>query len=54
MRFFIHLGRLLRDLFRFSWKQKEWWLIPLVLLLLLLALGVFLVQVSAPFIYTLF
>lgn len=54
MRFLIHLGRLLRDLFAFSWKKKEWWLFPLVLLLLILALGVFIVQVGAPFIYTLF
>jgi hypothetical protein len=54
MRFLVHLGRMFRDLFGFAWQHKAWWLIPVVLLLLLLAVGIVAVQVSAPFIYTLF
>ncbi len=54
MRFFVYLGRLVRDLFGFAWKHKAWWIVPLVLLLLLLAVGIIAVQTAAPFIYTLF
>ncbi len=54
MRFLRHLGLMLRDLCGFAWAHKVWWLIPVVLLLLVLALGIVAVQVGAPFIYTLF
>lgn len=54
MRFLVHLGRMVRDLFGFAWTHKEWWLVPVVLVLLVLAIGVFIVEVGAPFIYTLF
>lgn len=54
MRFLVHLWRMFLDLFGFAWTHKEWWLVPVVLVLLVLALGVFIVEVGAPFIYTLF
>ncbi len=41
------------ELFRFMWKQKLWWLIPLVIILLLVGIAfVFLQSAIAPFIYT--
>jgi len=54
MRLLRHLGKLLADLFGFARKNKIWWLVPLVLLLLVV--GVLIVGVStiSPFIYTLF
>jgi len=41
---------------RFIWKQKAWWLVPMILLLLSVGLMVFLSQSPevAPFVYTLF
>ncbi len=46
----------LGDLFAFLWRNKQWWLIPLVVVLL--GFGLLLVFASAsgigPFIYTLF
>ena len=55
MRFLVHLGRLLREVGEFSWQNKAWWMVPIVLMLLLLALLVFVGQSAAPaFIYTLF
>jgi LPS O-antigen subunit length determinant protein (WzzB/FepE family) len=46
----------LRELFRFLWKRKLWWLIPMVVLLVLFALLLVFAQASglAPFIYPLF
>jgi hypothetical protein len=43
-------------IFVFFWKQKRWWLIPLVALLILFGLFLVFASVSgvAPFIYTLF
>ena len=47
---------LAREFFLFLKKEKKWWLLPLILVLL--ALGILLVFVEgsaiAPFIYTLF
>ncbi|OQA27011.1 MAG: hypothetical protein BWY59_01197 [Verrucomicrobia bacterium ADurb.Bin345] len=55
MRFLRHLGRLLREFGEFAWQNKAWWIVPMVLVLLLLALLVFAGQSAAPaFIYTLF
>lgn len=54
MRFFRYLGRLLGEFFQFAWHNKAWWIIPMILVLLLLALLIFVGQTSAPFIYTLF
>ena len=47
---------LLRELLGFLKKEKKWWLVPLVLVLLLLGTLLVLVEGSAvaPFIYTLF
>jgi uncharacterized protein DUF5989 len=46
----------LGEIFAFLWKNKKWWLIPMVSVLLLM--GVLLIFASAsgigPFIYTLF
>ncbi len=46
----------LGDLFAFLWRNKQWWLIPLVVVLV--GFGLLLVFASAsglgPFIYTLF
>ncbi|MDD4872654.1 MAG: DUF5989 family protein [Kiritimatiellae bacterium] len=54
MRFLRHLGNLLKEFFQFAWKNKAWWIVPVVLTLLLLALLITVGQSSAPFIYTLF
>jgi len=54
MRALKNLGRLLRELWAFARENKVWWIVPVVVLLLLIAL--FLVGVSgiSPFIYSLF
>jgi len=54
MRALKNLGRLLRELWAFARENKAWWIVPVVILLLLIAL--FLVGVSgiSPFIYSLF
>lgn len=54
MIFFRHLGYLLKEIGGFAWHNKAWWIIPIVLILLVLALIIVLGQTSAPFIYTLF
>lgn len=54
MRFFIHLGRLLKEFAGFAWHNKAWWIVPIVVVLLLMALLIFAGQTTAPFIYTLF
>jgi hypothetical protein len=45
-----------RELLSFLWKERAWWLIPLVVMLVGLGAVLFLAQGSAlaPFIYTLF
>ena len=54
MRFLKHLGRLLKEFLGFAWHNKAWWIVPVVLVLLLMALLIVLGQTTAPFIYTLF
>ena len=55
MRFLKHLLRLLKEVGGFAWENKAWWIVPMVVVLLLLALLVFAGQSAAPaFIYTLF
>jgi len=54
MRFFKHLGRLLKEFFGFAWQNKAWWMVPIVLVLLLMGLLITTTQTVAPFIYTLF
>ena len=43
------------ELLRYLWKQKMWWLIPIVLFLLIVSAFLIFVQGAAvaPFIYTL-
>ena len=45
-----------RELFGFLWQGKQWWLIPFVATLLLIALLILVGEATgiAPFIYTLF
>ncbi|MDA0990782.1 MAG: DUF5989 family protein [Verrucomicrobia bacterium] len=54
MRFFRHLGRLLKEFMGFAWENKAWWIVPMILVLLLLGLLITTTQTAAPFIYTLF
>ena len=55
MRFLKYLGRLLKEFLGFAWQNKAWWIIPIVLVLLLLALVIVAGQTAVPaFIYTLF
>ena len=54
MRFFRHLGVLLKEVGEFAWHNKAWWIVPIVVILLLLGLLVVAGQSAAPFIYTLF
>jgi hypothetical protein len=45
-----------RELIAFAWRGKNWWLTPLIVLVLLLSLVVVVLESSAiaPFIYALF
>lgn len=54
MRFLKYLGRLLKEFAGFAWHNKVWWIMPVVLVLLLMAMLIVLGQTTAPFIYTLF
>jgi competence protein ComGC len=44
------------ELFEFLWKNKKWWLIPMVLVLVIFSVLLVLASASgiAPFIYTIF
>lgn len=47
----------LKDLFKFLWERKLWWLLPVILVLLVFGVLWLITAVSpaaAPFIYTLF
>ncbi len=46
----------IRELFRFLWKRKLWWIAPFVITLLLVAVLLLVGEATgiAPFIYTLF
>ncbi|MFH0970424.1 MAG: DUF5989 family protein [Candidatus Diapherotrites archaeon] len=52
------MGRLtvLNGLLQFLWKRKVWWLVPIVVLLMLVALLIFIGQSAAvsSFVYALF
>ena len=54
MRFLRHLGGLLRELFAFARKNKAWWIVPIVIVLLLIAGLIVTVSTVSPFIYPLF
>ena len=45
-----------KELFGYLWKQKRYWLIPIIVVMILLAVLIILGQSSviAPFIYSLF
>jgi uncharacterized integral membrane protein len=45
---------LLKEFLGFAWHHKAWWIVPVVLVLLLVALLIVTGQTAAPFIYTLF
>lgn len=49
-----NLIRFLRELLAFARDRKKWWIIPVVVLLLLVALFVVGVSTISPFIYSLF
>jgi hypothetical protein len=54
MRFLRHLLRLLKEFWDFACHNKAWWILPIVIVLLLLALCILATQTVTPFIYTLF
>jgi len=54
MRFLRHLVILLREVWAFARQNRIWWIVPLMLLLLALAVLVVGVSTISPFIYTLF
>lgn len=54
MIFLKHIILLLKDFFQFAKQKKSWWIIPLVVIFLGIALLIVAGQASAPFIYTLF
>lgn len=47
---------IVKELLSFFWKEKMWWLIPMIVVLILLGVLMLFAQGSAvaPFIYTLF
>ena len=48
MRFLRHLGILLKEFGQFAWHNKAWWIVPIVLVLLILALLIFTGGALAP------
>ncbi len=54
MRALRSLSRLLRELFSFARENKAWWIVPVVIALLLVALLIVSVSTISPFIYSLF
>ena len=48
MRYVKYLWRLLKEFFAFARQNKAWWIIPLVVILLLMALFVVAGQVAGP------
>jgi len=48
-------GGILRELIRFLMHTKKWWLVPILIAIVLLAITAYLSSsAAAPFIYTLF
>jgi len=54
MHYLRYLGRLLAELGAYARRNKAWWLVPLVIVMLVLGLLIVTGQAAAPFIYTLF
>jgi uncharacterized integral membrane protein len=49
-----YLGRLVGEVVQFARENKAYWLVPMVLILVLMAVLIVVSQAAAPFIYTLF
>lgn len=49
-----HLWSLLSDVVEYAWRERIWWLLPMVLALLALGGVVVATGAAAPFLYTLF
>ena len=54
MRMLKYLGRLLGEFFGFAMQNKAWWMVPMIIALLFLAIFIIAGSGVAPFIYTLF
>ncbi len=54
MRALRSFGRLLKELWSFAREHKAWWIVPVVIVLLLVALLIVSVSTISPFIYSLF
>ncbi len=54
MRALQSLARLLRELWTFARENKAWWIVPVVVMLLLVALLIVSVSAISPLIYSLF
>jgi hypothetical protein len=51
MKMLKYLGRLIQEFGEFAWQNKAWWLVPMVLMLLLLALFMVTGQNVVPYLY---
>jgi uncharacterized membrane protein len=53
---FLNRASIIRELLSFFWKEKMWWMIPMIIILVLLGVLIIFSQSTpvAPFIYTLF
>ena len=49
-----HLKGLVREIARFAWTNKTWWIVPVTLVLLALAVLVFVGAAVSPALYTVF
>jgi hypothetical protein len=54
MRIFRHTAALLGEVWSFARQNKAWWIVPIVVILLLVALLLVGVSTISPFIYSLF
>lgn len=53
---FLHRYSIIRELLSFFWKERLWWMIPMIVILILLGILMIFAQGTAvaPFIYTIF
>lgn len=54
MSFLKHFVALVKELLQFAWKNKVWWIVPLIIAFVGIGLLIVVGESSAPFIYTLF
>ena len=54
MKLLKHIGPLLREFCSFAWHHKAWWILPIILVFLLVAILIVVGQTGAPYIYSLF